>query len=64
MILYDRDRTFLANACALIEDDAPNHIKLEQLTNMLRDAYDDGWHDARANQLAGLEIPECSDKWD
>lgn len=64
MAVYDRDLTFLANAEGLVNGGYPHHILLERLTNMLRDAYDDGWLDARAQQLAGLEIPECSQKWD
>lgn len=62
--MYDRDMTFLANAAALVLSGGPPETLLERAANMLRDAYDDGWHDARAHQLAGLEIPECSTKWD
>lgn len=62
--MYDRDLTFLANAELLINSEYPGHVLLEHLTNALRDAYDDGWLDARALQLAGCEIPECSDKWE
>lgn len=62
--MYDRDLTFRANAERLIDSDYPKHILLGHLTNMIMDAYDDGWLDARALQLGGLEIPECPDKWE
>lgn len=65
MTAYDRDLTFTANAEALLEARGVTDPALcMEVINMLRDAYDDGWHDARAHQLAGLEIPETSTKWD
>ncbi len=62
-MVYDRNLTFAANAANLLEP-REDYRLLTALTNMLRDAYDDGWLDARATQQAGLEIPECSPKWE
>lgn len=60
---YDPEITFIANARKALE--ASDKTFLESgLAEMLRDAYDDGWHDARAYQHSGNDIPECSTKWD
>jgi hypothetical protein len=61
MASYDPSLTFDANARALNENRSPG--KESDISRALKDAYEDGWHDARAKQLAGLEISECPDKW-
>lgn len=65
MTQYDPSLTFDANARALMEDEAfvSKHILCERIALMLKDAYEDGWLDARARQLAGLEIDECPEKY-
>lgn len=64
-MIYDPELTFSANAELLLQDDStPRYKMILKLTDMFRDAYEDGWLDARAKQLAGVEIDECPEKWD
>jgi hypothetical protein len=59
--LYDPEITFDANARAVLAR-SPT-FRESDVAQMLRDAYEDGWLDARAGQLAGIEISECPGKW-
>ena len=61
---YDPEITFDANATRLIHPLGESYPLMEQdIAQALRDAYEDGWLDARAGQLAGIEISECPGKW-
>jgi len=57
---YDPTLTFEAIGDRLDATKSPG--RAQDIANALREAYEDGWHDARARQLAGLEIPETPHK--
>lgn len=57
MSIYDPELTFYANAAQL------EGCTASAIETALRDAYEDGWLDARAGQLAGVEISECPAKY-